>query len=795
MKRFFSLFLAIMMVMGLTLPAMAEEIPEAQEWCGNSLCSQEDNTHGFACDQYVRSYEECKCAENCAVEGLNEYCETCYFDGVEACAGKDTSSTMDANHNCTLDADNWTPLTKTSGTLSAGNYYLTGDLNLTGGFTISGTVNLCLNGKTIDAKGYRVFYVPSGATLNLTDCGTNGTITGAKKPGSNTENPGGSAMGIYGGTVNMYGGTISGCETTSVGNVCVTKKGTFNMYGGTITKCTSGRNGNVYLEDYSTFNMHGGSITGNSIIVGSTDVGGGAGIYVTTHSIFNMYGGAISNNKTLNDSYGGGIYLSTVAYANIYGGSITGNSAKRGAGIYCSSKGYVTMTGGTISGNIAADKGNGIFYSSNEGAEAELYIGGSPNIADDIYLDSTKDSKYPFITSVIKNKLTLTLSNPFDGRIVAQGKDYTLTTADLARITLQAGDTPYYAVLKDTTNQIIMSLENPGYTMNHYVKYHANGGQGTTEDNTPYAQGTEAEVKANAFTRTGWTFNGWNTQADGNGTSYAAGSKITVNEDVDLYAIWTKAATEETYKVETGVSTNGTLSVSANSAKAGDVITVTVTPNSGYKCTGIEVKTASGASVTVTPVSRAVASSQWTFNMPAENVTVTASYEAEAVYYTVIYKADGVQVGETQTVVSGGDAVAPEIPAKTGYDKTAPYWDKDGKNITEDTVINAVYTINTYTVIFKADGKEVDKQTVNHGADAVAPKIPEKTGYSGKWSYESKNVTQDMVIEAVYSQNPFTGDSSNIYGMSVVMVVSLVAAVVLLVFGKKFLYDGKYSNK
>ena len=262
-----------------------------------------------------------------------------------------------------------------------------------------------------------------------------------------------------------------------------------------------------------------------------------------------------------------------------------------------------------------------------------------------------------------------------------------------------------------------------------------------------------------------------------------------------MYAIWTKAATEETYKVETSSSTNGTLAVSTSSAKAGETVTVTVTPNSGYKCTGIEVKTASGASVSVTPASRAVTPSQWTFTMPAENVTVTASYEEDIVYYTVIYKADGIQVGQPQTVVSGGDAVAPEIPAKTGYDKTAPYWDKDGKNITEDTVINAVYTINEYTVIYKADGKEVSKQTVKHGADAVVPKIPEKAGYSGKWSYETKNVTQDMVIEAVYSKNPFTGDSSNIYGMSALMVVSLAAAVTLLIFGKKFLYDGKYSNK
>ena len=39
-------------------------------------------------------------------------------------------------------------------------------------------------------------------------------------------------------------------------------------------------------------------------------------------------------------------------------------------------------------------------------------------------------------------------------------------------------------------------------------------------------------------------------------------------------------------------------------------------------------------------------------------------------------------------------AIASDIPQKEGYTDTAPVWDKDGKNITGDTVINAVYTKN-----------------------------------------------------------------------------------------------------
>jgi uncharacterized repeat protein (TIGR02543 family) len=50
----------------------------------------------------------------------------------------------------------------------------------------------------------------------------------------------------------------------------------------------------------------------------------------------------------------------------------------------------------------------------------------------------------------------------------------------------------------------------------------------------------EVSVSANTgnLERTGYTFSGWNTQPDGLGTDYAAGSSYTANETVTLYAKW-----------------------------------------------------------------------------------------------------------------------------------------------------------------------------------------------------------------------------------------------------------------
>ena len=95
----------------------------------------------------------------------------------------------------------------------------------------------------------------------------------------------------------------------------------------------------------------------------------------------------------------------------------------------------------------------------------------------------------------------------------------------------------------------------------------------------------------------------------------------------------------------------------------------------------------------------------------------------------------------------------------------------EGKNITADTTINALYTINTYEVKYMADGVQVGQtQTVEHGKDAVPEAVPAKEGYMGKWGSDGKSITGDTTIEAVYtlipvetpSEIPSTGDNSRV---------------------------------
>ena len=86
-------------------------------------------------------------------------------------------------------------------------------------------------------------------------------------------------------------------------------------------------------------------------------------------------------------------------------------------------------------------------------------------------------------------------------------------------------------------NTAKLKLDVPTYT----VTYDGNGADsGKTTDPTAYATGAKATVKANGYTRNGYTFTGWNTEADGRGDSYKTGDWITMTGSVILYAQWTR---------------------------------------------------------------------------------------------------------------------------------------------------------------------------------------------------------------------------------------------------------------
>lgn len=70
------------------------------------------------------------------------------------------------------------------------------------------------------------------------------------------------------------------------------------------------------------------------------------------------------------------------------------------------------------------------------------------------------------------------------------------------------------------------------------VSYKSNGGSGSMDSQTFYPDdGESVTIKANGFTRSGYSFVNWNTSWDGKGTSYNAGAKYSGN-GISLYAQW-----------------------------------------------------------------------------------------------------------------------------------------------------------------------------------------------------------------------------------------------------------------
>ncbi len=125
--------------------------------------------------------------------------------------------------------------------------------------------------------------------------------------------------------------------------------------------------------------------------------------------------------------------------------------------------------------------------------------------------------------------------------------------------------------------------ENPTYT----VTYNSNTSAGGTvpTDNGTYEEGTSVTVLGNTgnLVKPGYTFAGWNTAADGNGTTYAAEETFLMGtENVTLYAVWNQQSTNanlNSLSLSEGTLTpgfsSGTTSYTAEVAY--DVSNITVT--------------------------------------------------------------------------------------------------------------------------------------------------------------------------------------------------------------------------
>ena len=163
--------------------------------------------------------------------------------------------------------------------------------------------------------------------------------------------------------------------------------------------------------------------------------------------------------------------------------------------------------------------------------------------------------------------------------------------------------------------------------------------------------------------RTGYTFAAWNTKPDGTGTSYGAGSELSVNADITLYAQW--KINKFAVSLITGEGVTGTLS--ANEAAYNETVRVTALSGDGYN----------SPVITAIPQENAELISEGVYRILGP-VSFIAAAEAKKIHTANFYLDGGLYY--TQSAIDGdGLTVAlPNPPVKAGYSFIGWYTEQTG---------------------------------------------------------------------------------------------------------------------
>ena len=602
-------------------------------------------------------------------------------------------------------------LTAIGGELSAGDYYLKHSVTATGDITITGTVNLCLNGRTLDLDGHH-FIVNSGGSLTICDCGSGGTITGG------SAEQGGAVLVNSGGSLTLHSGSITGNTASGGGDG---SRGSDRAGGGAV--CVNG----------GSFNMTGGSIENNTANVTEKNDGGG-GVLINSGS-FNMSGGFITCNSVSgpDNSTGGGVHVNSGTFT-MTDGYISSNSAPNGGGVTVfkgtqEGTSSFTLSGGSITNNSATTAGGGIYVLPG----TEFKLSGAPDIsgntaggaASNIYLYS------PVIT------LTGALSNTTPYGVSMENPD--VFTSGWSTYMSDKTPTSYFKSdvsgldVQISGNELCLSS---GYT----VRFDLNGGTGTApEQQVP--NGGKATDPGNP-TRDSHAFAGWyngdtlwdfDNEVTGNMTltakwitfptvtvtgytqlTYGDGGTLTANVTEEYGHTYTY----QWYSNTTNSSIGGTI-IDGATGRNYNVPNTTDKGTYYYYCT----------------VTASIDGSSATASTPSDAVTVTVSEKGYDSSFTISDIAD-----QTYT----GRQITPEPEVKFGNNTLVKGTDYD---LSYGTNINVGTNAGTVTINFT--GNYSSSTTVNF--NIVYAAFPSGTtnntvfsdydNVSGNWSNDADGVT------------------------------------------------------
>lgn len=200
------------------------------------------------------------------------------------------------------------------------------------------------------------------------------------------------------------------------------------------------------------------------------------------------------------------------------------------------------------------------------------------------------------------------------------------------------------------------------------VKFDGNEATGGSMSEQTYDYGVEYYLPQNAFSKTGHTFTGWNTKADGTGDGYGDKEKVKDLGDVTLFAQW-----RVNYYDVTLHAGNGIVSVSGGGRYAyGSTVHISATVKDGYhwlNWTG----------------TCNVPDQNYSFQMPANGVDLTANGEANR-YTIVFHPNDGAEVTHINSIDTSYDQ---NVTLPNGADAYVKYT-LDGVNVTSEVLSGSI---------------------------------------------------------------------------------------------------------
>ena len=710
--------------------------------------------------------------------------------------------------------------------LNCGAGLNTQNLTMTGGTITSNSAKYCTGSYDSNNAGVGIQLVSddpkiqsktgtiniSGGTISA--CDNYGIITGLAGISGTIKNCNITSNGYGVMLASKDSITVTGSVTISnntIRGINIGNQATLTLASGNITKNTSSVSG-AGIGVFGTLKMTGGSITNNAS--NTTTGGGGGGVY--NNGTFTMSGGSISGNTT--KGHGAGVFLDK--NMNMSGAAVISTNND----VYENGSTYINVTSALTSSKAAIVTPS--FYTLGRTLERASYSGAN---AETIFPKFSLTNKSPYfqrpgnkINSSAKVKATDVVisrtyainykANTTDSvsNLPSAGSKYWFETATVsASIPQRTGYTfKSWNTKSDGTGTTYASSASIAASVNndltlyaqwtkdapktYTVRFNNNGGSGTMSDQTFTVDVSQA-LKKNIFTRTGFTFKGWNTQSNGYGNSYTDQQTVrnltSAGGTITLYAQWTANEYTNTlyYNANGGSGTpaSQTVKVTYPNTQSTFYVSSVKPTRAGYTFAGWYDAANGGNKIGATVT---VGSNSHVGN---QSKTIYAHWTANEYTNTLYYNANGgsgAPASQTAKVTYPNTQstfyVSSVRPTRTGYTFTGWYDAATGGNKVGTTVtvgsnshagnqsktIYAHWTANEYTntLYYNANGgtgapaSQTAKVTYPNTQSTfyVSSVKPTRTGYTFTGWYDAATGGNKIGATVTVGSNNYAGNQS-----------------------------------